>query len=36
MASSNEESTKTKNPDKNKKWDNLLAKRFIGSEQNIW
>ncbi len=34
MASSNEESSKTKNPDK--KRDNLLAKRYIGLEKNIW
>jgi hypothetical protein len=34
MASSIDESTKTKNPDK--KRDNLLAKRYIGLEKNIW
>jgi hypothetical protein len=34
MASSIEESSKTKTSDK--KRDNLLAKRFIGLEKNIW
>jgi hypothetical protein len=34
MASSNNESLKTKIPEE--KQDNLLAKRFVGSEKNIW
>ena len=34
MASSNEDSSKTKAPPK--KQDNLLAKRYIGLEKNIW
>ncbi len=34
MASSVEESSKTKTPEK--KQDNLLAKRYIGLEKNIW
>lgn len=34
MASSGQELTKTENSEK--KRDNLLAKRFIGLEKNIW
>ncbi|CAF1490136.1 unnamed protein product, partial [Rotaria sp. Silwood1] len=34
MASASDDSSKTKNSDK--KSDNLLAKRFIGLEKNIW
>jgi hypothetical protein len=34
MASSNEVSSNTAQPDK--KRENLLAKRFYGSEKNIW
>jgi len=33
MASPNEELVKTKIPEKQ---DNLLAKRFVGLEKNIW
>ncbi len=33
MASPNEELVKTKTPEKQ---DNLLAKRFVGLEKNIW
>jgi hypothetical protein len=34
MSSPNEESSKTKTPDK--KSDHLLANRYIGLEKNIW
>jgi hypothetical protein len=34
MATSNGDSSKTKTPDE--KRDNLLAKRFVGLEKNIW
>jgi len=34
MSSTNEESSKTKLPAKNR--DDLLAKRYVGLEKNIW
>jgi len=34
MSSPNEESSKTKTPAKNR--DDLLAKRYVGLEKNIW
>ncbi len=34
MSSSNEESSKTKTPAKNR--EDLLAKRYVGLEKNIW